>query len=503
MVIYLGLTILLLLTSDLHAAGPATTQLTILHINDYHGRVFPSINKGIDPEKPVGGAAYIAALIKEERAQNPGGTILLAAGDMFQGSPVSNLFHGEPVIKVMNELKFDAMVVGNHEFEWGMPGLTRLREQARFPFLAANIWDSRGDSFPGVRPYRILQRKQTKVAIIGLTTTEAGYTTKPNNVKGLTFLSPATVLPRLIKEVREQGATVVILLSNMGLDADKAVASSVSGIDVIVGGHSHTEVLEPLRTESGTIIVQAGAYGFYLGVLELNIDASTGTVAGYTKSSGLKLVSAGPQDRTDPQTALIVKTYNDRLENVVFAAVIGETAVDLMAGRTSESNLGNLVADAMRADSGAQIAFENSGGIRANIPSGKITMEQLYSAFPFDNVLVSMELSGGQVKEVLEQGASTESGLLQMSGINVTYDLKKPYGNRVVKVQIDGKPLDPGKTYTVVTNDFLAAGGDGMTILGQGEYVKYGNTLRDVVRRYLNKHSPVAPRVEARIQFAQ
>ncbi len=177
---------------------------------------------------------------------------------MFQGSPVSNLFHGTPVMEVMNEVRFDAMTLGNHEFDWGMGALTRLRKEAHFPFLAANIVDSRGNLLPGIRPYTILQRGHAKVAVIGVTTPETGYTTKPDNVKGLTFLSPEAVLPRLIQEVRQQGASIVIVLSHLGLDADKSLAAAVPGIDVIVGGHSHTEIPKPLKTESGTVIVQAG-----------------------------------------------------------------------------------------------------------------------------------------------------------------------------------------------------------------------------------------------------
>ena len=204
------LAIFLIVASGSHAAEPATTLLTILHVNDYHGRVKPFLDKTIDPQEQVGGAAYLAAMIKQARAKNPTGTLLLAAGDMFQGSPVSNLFHGAPVMEVMNEVRFDAMTLGNHEFDWGMGALTRLRKEAHFPFLAANIVDSRGNLLPGIKPYTIFQRGHAKVAVIGLTTPETGYTTKPDNVKGLTFLSPDAVLPRLIQEVRQQGASIII-----------------------------------------------------------------------------------------------------------------------------------------------------------------------------------------------------------------------------------------------------------------------------------------------------
>jgi 2',3'-cyclic-nucleotide 2'-phosphodiesterase (5'-nucleotidase family) len=496
------LTIFLIVATGLHGGEPATTLLTILHVNDYHGRVKPFIDKTINPQEQVGGAAYLAAMIRKVRAQNPGGTLLLAAGDMFQGSPVSNLFHGAPVMDVMNELKFDAMTLGNHEFDWGMGAFTRLRKEARFPFLAANIVNSRGSLLSGIRPYTILQKGHAKVAVIGLTIPETEYITKPDNVKGLIFLRPEAVLPRLIQEVRQQGASIVILLSHLGLDADRRVASAIPGIDVIVGGHSHTVIPKPLKTESGTIILQAGAYGVYLGLLELIVDKSTGRVAGFTETSGLRLVSAAPQDTPDRKIALIVKRYDDRVKQRL-AAVVGETSVDLTAKSGSESNLGDLVADAMRAATGGQIAFQNSGGIRANIPAGTITMEGLYTVLPFDNVLVSMNLTGRQVKEALEQGGTMEFGGLQISGMTITYDLKRAAGERLVKAEVGGEPLDPGKTYTVVTNDFLAAGGDKVAVLKEGKNVAYGDTLSDALVQYLKKQSPVSPKIEGRILFAE
>jgi 5'-nucleotidase/UDP-sugar diphosphatase len=499
---FVTLTIFLIVASGLHATEPATTLFTILHVNDYHGRVQPSIDKAIDPQKQVGGAAHLAAMIKKARAENPGDTLLLSAGDMFQGSPVSNVFHGMPVMEVLNELRFDAMTLGNHEFDWGMGVLARLRKEAHFPFLAANIVDSKGNPLPGIRPYTILQKGNAKVAVIGITTTETEYTTKPDNVKSLVFLSPETVLPRLIRKVKQQGASIVIVLSHLGLDADKRIAAAIPAIDVIVGGHSHTEISKPLKMENGTIIVQAGAYGLYLGVLELVVDKATGRAIGCTESSGLRLVSAGPQDPLDRRAALIVKKYNNRVKQK-FAAVVGETSVDLTAGRGSESNLGDLVADAMREAADSQIAFHNSGGIRASIPAGKITMEEVYTAFPFDNVLVSMTLTWDQVRQALEQAGTMEFGGLQISGITVTYDLKKTVGERVMKAEVGGKPLDPNKAYTVVTNDFLAAGGDKVGALKEGKNITYGDLLRDALVEYLKKHAPVSPRIEGRILFAQ
>ena len=295
-----------------------------------------------------------------------------------------------------------------------------------------------------MRPYRIVQRNGAKVAIIGVTTQETGYTTKPDNVKSLVFLNPESVLPRLITEVRGQGASVVIVLSHLGKDVDERLASAVPGIDVIVGGHTHTEISKPFKAGNGTVIVQAGAYGAYLGVLEMNIDPQTGRVTGFTDTSGLKLVSAGPQDKADRKTALMVKRYEERLKPV-FAKVVGETSVDLVTHRDRESNLGSLITDAMREASGASIAVQNSGGIRAPIPAGPITMRHAYNTLPFDNWLITVDLTEAQLITMLEESESSEQGLLQVSGLTVSYDRKKPPRNRVVKVTVNGAPLDPAK----------------------------------------------------------
>ncbi len=185
------------------------------------------------------------------------------------------------------------------------------------------------------------------------------------------------------------------------------------------------------------------------------------------------------------------------------AAVIGKTSVDLTAKKGVESNLGDLATDAMREATKAQIAFYNSGGIRAAIQKGEITFDKLYAAFPFENVLVTMRLSGEQVRRVLEQGVAGEFGGLQMSGISVRYDLKQAVGERVVEAYVGSEPLSPERVYSVVTNDFLAAGGDRMTAFAEGKNVAWGDTLMDALTAYLKKHSPVSPRVAERIRFTE
>jgi 2',3'-cyclic-nucleotide 2'-phosphodiesterase (5'-nucleotidase family) len=273
------------------------------------------------------------------------------------------------------------------------------------------------------------------------------------------------------------------------------MASRVGGIDLIVGGHSHTEVKTPVVVGS-TIIVQAGYYGQKLGVMKLSVDMETKKITRYSERRILQKVKAGPNDPYDEVVAAIVKKYDDRIRGE-FSRIVGETRVNL-AKRPFESNLGNLVCDAMREAAGADVAIQNNGGIRTTIPKGKITMEQVYMLLPFDNNLMTMDLTGAQIIGLLEQNAKTE-GMLQVSGLKVVYDMTAEEGSRVKELTIGGKPADRSRTYRVTTNDFLAAGGDRFDIFRAGKNAVIGDNVRDAFLDYLKKHSPVNPRTEGRI----
>ena len=497
---FLLLLLLLLVAAPLDVRGLQAAQLTLLHLNDFHGHLLPDPDKSAGDATPVGGAARLARMIADERTKNPEGVLLLSAGDMFQGTPISNVFHGQSVIEVMNYLEFDAMALGNHEFDWGLDVLYQLAASATFPFLTANIQDRQRRGLPLTKPYVILKRQDLKIAVIGVTTPDTAFTTKPDHVAGLTFQPPAEVLPQMIRELRG-GVDLLVLLSHLGLDADLLLAAQVSGIDVIVGGHSHIAVTHPLRVND-TIIVQAGSYGAYLGVLQLEIDPATHKTLICTRENELKPVLTGPGEPVDEKVAAIVASFNDRIK-AAFARVVGETTVDLQRNRREESNVGNLVADALRAACGADLAFQNGGGIRTDIRKGKITLEQVYTLLPFDNLIVVMDLSGDQVRGILEQNAASTHQLLQVSGLSVHFDLRRPAGSQVVKILVGDEPLVPGKTYRVATNDFLAAGGDEVTLFKEGRNVAYGDPLRDVVAAYLEKHSPVHPETHNRIEMTR
>jgi 2',3'-cyclic-nucleotide 2'-phosphodiesterase (5'-nucleotidase family) len=417
---------------------------------------------------------------------------------MFQGTPVSNLFHGKPVIEIMNYMHYDAMALGNHEFDWGQDVLQSIISSASFPVLSANVFKRGGRHIPGVKSYVILKRKGVRIAVIGITTPDTYYTSKPGNLTGLTFVQPEKVLPSIIRRVRAQGASIVVALTHDGLAADRELARKVSGIDIIVGGHSHTAIRDPV-IESGTVIVQAGSNGIYLGVLNITFDRAKKKILDYTSKDELRLVSAVPGAEIDPNVAHIVDKYEAQIKTE-FSKVIGTAAADLAMDPTGESCLGDIVTDAMREASGAWIAFQNGGGIRADIPKGPITLGAVFTTLPFDDDLVTMDLTGEQILELLEKSVLSEN-ILQVSGIQIVYDPSKPAGAKVASVEVAGKPMGPRATYRVVTNDFLASGGDQFNIFKKGRNISAGPSQRDTVADYIRKNSPINVPARNRIIF--
>lgn len=491
---FVALAVLLALFSLFGLA--ADVQLTVLHLNDTHGYLSSLEDRKVAPGQMRGGAAYWGDLIQRERAKNPEGTLLLSAGDMYQGTPVSNVFRGKPMVEVMNVLGFDAQALGNHEFDWGLQTLSELQAMARFPYLAANVTGPDGKAPAQTRPWVMLVRKGVKIAVIGLSAPETAYTTRPDNVRGFVFAEPARVLPPLLKKVRAEGARVVIVLSHLGVDADRRLAQEVPGVDLIVGGHSHTALLAPEKV-GGTWITQAGYNGIWLGVTRLLVDTKRKTGIQLAPRSGLMDVNAGPGIPSDAHVARIVDGYAEKIKPE-FARVVGESEVDLLQSSRGESSMGNLVTDSMREASGADIAIQNSGGIRAGIARGPITMEKVFSVLPFDNLLVTVELTGAQIREIAEKAVAEGGRILQVSGMRVVY---RREGERMTlrEISAGGSPLDPSKTYRVATNDFLVMGGDNLKTFQQGKVLVYGGTLRDVLVDYLKKHSPVRNGLEGRI----
>ncbi len=482
-------------------------EIRILHINDFHG--FATAYKPYGSNVPQGGLAFLAQRAKQLRAEKP--TLFLAAGDMIQGNNWANLFQGKSSIEAMNAMNFDAMVVGNHEFDFGQAILTERIGEANFPVLGANVI-----GLGTLKPYMIKDVDGLSIAVIGIVTGDTPVTTHPKNVSGLQFLPPVEMVEKYVRELKGK-TDVIVVLSHIGFSADIDLAKKVDGIDVIVGGHSHTKVAKP-AVIGKTHIVQAFEHGKVLGVLDLTVK--NGRIV---RADG-RLDPVAPTGNEDKAVGQIVAKYQQKVD-AVMNETVGETPADLdgVNVRRQETNLGNLITDIMRKTSGADAAIINGGTIRTSIRKGTVRVSDVYAVVPFDNYIVAIKLTGKQIRDTLEHGVSAieeeEGRFPQVSGLVFSYDRLGPKGSRVKDVYIGGSLLVADKDYTVATNDFLAAGGDGYKAFGdavkssrdyaviggamKGDKLVYsdsGRWLRDVVIDFIKAQKTISPKVEGRIR---
>jgi 5'-nucleotidase/UDP-sugar diphosphatase len=448
-----------------------------------------------------GGVALMAATATQLRARAPDRTLLLDAGDTWQGTFISNADKGAALVQVMNRMGYDAQALGNHDFDWGQDVLRSRAREASFPFLAANVVDVASGAVPGyAKPYVVKDLGVTRVAIVGIANPGTPAINKPNNVSGLRFLPAADAVRRHLPEMRAQ-ADVLIALSHIGRDDDLALAQQVPELDLIIGGHSHTALTTAL-TQGRTTIAQAGSSASFLGRLEVTIDASK-RVAGVARSDALISLVSGRID-PDPEVAKIVAARASETRALT-ERVVGKTLVDLESQSAGEFPLGNLIVDAMldycRAKGWqSHLALHNNSGIRSGLSAGDITYGEIYRVLPFDNAIVNLELSGAQVSRILERTVSGRPGNLLIAGGAYSFRAGAESGKRLASVTIQGAPLDPAARYRVCTIDYLALGGDDQTTFREGTNLIYGDLAADVVADYLLRRSPVSPKIEGRIQ---
>ena len=512
----LVLTLILALAPYAFAQGPIT--ITILHTNDTHAHLEPFTPfKG----EEQGGVSRRFTLIKQIRAEG-GNVLLLDAGDVFQGTLYFNQYEGQADLWFMNKMGYDAMAVGNHEFDKGQEPLAKFIDGANFPVLSANLDCSGSDLLRDkIKPYVIKEIGGEKVGIFGLTTEDVKIIS--NVGEGVEVLDPIETAKKVVAELEAQGVNKIIALTHIGYEKDKELAASVDGIDIIVGGHSHT-LLGDMEGAKGpyptvvnspggdpVLIVHAYKWGSYLGRLNVTFDAE-GKVTEYSGQPIFVNASIESDPEFDAKLAELAAPLEELKKKV-----IGQAAVDLDGERehvrTMETNLGNLVCDAMlwkTADDNTQIAIQNGGGIRASADAGDISMGKILEILPFGNTLVDLDLTGAQIIEALENGVSqieeVKGRFPQVAGLRYTFDPRKPVGSRIVKVEVWDKasgqyvPIDPNATYRVVTNNFLFGGGDGYEVFKQGTNVyETGVLLSDALAEYIAAHSPVSPKVEGRI----
>lgn len=470
-------------------------KLTIVHTNDVHSRVTGNDNDLI-------GYARLATLVKELR--EAGNLILLDAGDTTHGLPIATVSNGESIIRLMNQIGYDAMVPGNHDFNYGYERLVELNEMADFPILAANV--VKEDETRDLQEYTIIEIDGLKVGIFGLTTQETTYKSNPKNTEGLEFRDPVAVAEEMVVKLEEEGVDLIIALAHIGVDEEshpKAtdVAERVEGIDIIVDGHSHTK-LDEGKLVGDTLIVQAGEHLKNIGLVDIEF------VDGEIAKKEAKLISFEEALELEEDEEISKEIARLEEENQrILSVVIGQSNVELVGERevvrAGESNLGNLATDAMLDITGADVAMTNGGGIRASIPAGEITKGNVLEVFPFGNYIVVLELTGEEILNALEHGVDTYPELAgkfpHVAGMTYKIDPSKEAGNRIVELLVDGEPIELDKSYTLATNDFMAVGGDGYTMFEDAPIVGEFEGLDEALIKYIEKIGVVEYEVEGRI----
>ena len=534
------------------AAPDQAFDLTILHTNDYHGRVDQYNRNGARCTAAddtaglcIAGSSRLQTLVEEIRAAETN-VLLVDAGDQFQGTLFYGLFKADVVTDTMNAIGYDAMTIGNHEFDDGPAELARLADGADFPIVSANVDVSAEPLLAGkIAPTAVVTRSGEPIGIIGVTTPEAENISSPG--PNVVFNDPVTSVQAAADALTAMGIDKIVVLSHMGYEEDKLLAAAVSDVDVIVGGHSHTFIYSPTvplkfsppeypqydpLSPAGSyptvissldaepvLVVTAFNWGTFLGRLDVGFDA-TGLVTEF----GGNPIFVGADTAKSATMETILDKYRPALETLI-ATEVGTTTVDLplTAGgsricRLGECLLGNVVADAMlwkaqQMDPGAgyQIAFQNGGGLRAPILAGPVTMGEVLETLPFGNAIATFELTGTHVIAALENGIRTypseNGGFTQVSGLRYYVDPGKPAGSRVTDVDVWNsttmvyEPLDPNAVYKCVTNDFMRKGGDYYTMFRDYAINPYdfGPALDEALADYLETFSPITPMIEGRV----
>lgn len=507
-------------------------KMTILHTNDVHAHHQPFDSSGgkCDPAKGCwGGAARTATMVNKVHGEG-GNVLLVDAGDQFQGTLFYNQYKGDAAQTFMNAIGYQAMTLGNHEFDDGPAVLGKFIKGLKFPVVSANLDVSAEPELKDLfKPWTVVEVGGQKIGLFGLTTEELLINSSPGpNVKTKDSVQSAK---EAVAALKGQGVNKIVALTHIGYGADKTLAAAVDDIDVIVGGHTHTYLSSkdekaegPYPTVvkspngSNVLIVTDGSWASKLGRLDVTFDAN-GVVTAWQGEP----IPLGDDVASEPTLEAKVNEMSKPLEELQ-KSVIGQAAVDLVGDkavcRFEECNLGDLINDAIlwkTKSEGTQIAFTNGGTIRAGIPKGDVTMGDVLTVLPFGNTIATFELKGSDVLVALENGVSRAENTAnegtgrfpQVSGVRYTWDPTKPAGSRIVSAEVGDaksgyKPLDPNATYKLATNNFTRTGGDDYKVFAEKAIKPYdaGALLADAVAEYIKANSPVSPAVEGRVSKA-
>lgn len=487
-------------------ARAADTEITFLHSNDPHGRYVPIMvapgdataqtgDPGRAPSSfsrtgEIGGISRLVTVAKRIRAERGAdNVILVAGGDTFSDDLLGNLTKGEAMIRLMNAAGYQFMALGNHDFDYGRQRTVELQALADFPMRGANVLDEEGKPFLG-DPARIFEIAGIRIAVLGLGYHNTGDTGNKKNFDGLRFVSGIDVARERVPDLRKR-ADAVVVVSHQGSSVDRELARRVAGIDVIIGAHSHDLIVPPEKIGS-TWIVQAMSDDAALGDLVMRFDKKRRLkdVTGRAHMLWSDDVAADPE--IEALIGQMRAPHRAQLEEVI------ATATDRIGRQyRSESPFDALAGNMLRAHTGADIALLPGVGYGVSINPGSVTREMLYTLLPHPSKLVTMELTGAQLLETLEQSARNQKpknpldrvgGLIQTAGMRWTVDLTRPAGKRIRDVSIDGVPLKRDQSYTVVTHNGMSGGLHRYDTLKTGRIsVEREETVTDVVEQAFRK----------------
>ncbi len=475
------------------ASAQAPTTLTFMHFNDTY-------QLGAVDGGKAGGMDRIASVIKQIRAQDPEAQLLFA-GDLISPSMESSIFKGAQMIEGMNALGIDAATLGNHEFDYGTVVLQERLAQSQFPWIVSNVYQANFSRLPRLEFTLVKRVHGIEVGYFGLLTPETLVASRGG--ADLLILDEVGAARGLVPILQRRGAKIIVGLTHLDMAQDVQILRQVPGIHLIVGGHDH----DPMRAMVGqSLVAKAGSDAKWLGVIRMQV-----TPEGRVTSIKDELITINDQTPSDPVVGAIVKRYTDQLSKEL-DVVIGRTSVPLDARNTTvraaESALGNLIADVMRRAVDADVAITNGGGIRTNalFPAGDIKRKDVVAWLPFGNIVVKVRMSGAAIRAALENGVSQVESLAgrfpQVSGLTYTWSRSRPAGSRIVSVTLGGRPLDPEALYTVATNDFMLAGGDGYTTIKAAQVIineAGGPVMATAVANAIQQVGAIAPQVEGRI----
>ncbi len=513
-------TIALSLSASAAAAQDAAFTLNILHVNDIHSRIEPvnrfdsTCSAEADANgKCFGGAARLKTFLDRMRVElSDENVLVLDAGDQFLGTLFYTTYKGSAAAEMMNTIGFDAMAVGNHEFDDGPQVLANFADNLDAPLISGNLDLSQSDILGDrqINDTLILTVGDKRVGLVSAVATDTAELSAPG--PNIIFQDAVDALQADVDTLTALGVDMIIALTHVGLNHDREIAESVTGIDAIVGGHTHTlmsntvEGALPYPTfVNGVPVVQAYAYGKYVGHLVLSFDAG-GNVTSASGDTILLDASVTP----DPAIAARITELAGPIDRIRQKVVAETTAVLSNEGcRVAECALGSALADAMLdrvKDQGIDIAIQNGGGIRAGFDEGEVTMGEVLIVLPFQDTVATFTTTSDRILAALENGVSqvedTAGRFLQVAGLSYSYNPSAPAGQRVSDVMVGDTPLELDRRYGVATNSYIRGGGDGFTMfLDADDAYDYGPQLTDVLADYLGKNGQsFAPYTDGRIR---